>query len=297
MLRPMLATTIDAADLDRVIHSDDWCGQLKADGVRCVVQVTDAGVTFTGRDGQPSSVASPIRRQCERAPVGWTFDGEALVGGRLVLFDLVHPAPFADRHEVLTRLVAEVWRPRPSVVNVLPCWRGAAAKTALVDRARAASAEGVIWRRLDSGYVERRSGDLAHGGPLLRHKFTADIDVVVVELGRRTRRSDRHAPNNVGVAVLDPWDGPTGRVVDLGTVSAAGAWPRPQLGDVWSTRIGGWYPQPGGCDPRLWHPRLIRRRTEKAPGECLLDQLGPPLNRTPKLTRHGTPKQETRRAS
>src|SRR5579859_7168014 len=87
--QPMLATTIDEADLDQVIRSAEWVAQAKMDGRRLVVSATADGLSFVARDGQPAMVPIAVRRQCERLPVGWTVDGELMPGGKLVAFDLV----------------------------------------------------------------------------------------------------------------------------------------------------------------------------------------------------------------
>jgi ATP-dependent DNA ligase len=258
VLQPMLAITAGAAgttEMASLIFDAAWIAEEKIDGQRILLDVSDGEVTCHGREGQDKTgVPDRVRDEFARAPHG-VYDGEVL-DGSVHLFDLVdRVACFEDRWRQLRRNVNK-WRPDPAVVVVLRLHWTAASKAGLVAATKAAGKEGVCWRNLAGLYRPGRSPDL------LRTKHLHELEAVVVAVGRPA------GVNNAILAVLDPhrpW--PEG-LVEVGSVSAAGH--RPQPGEVWTARHEGVYDPD---NPRLYHPRLIRRRPDVAMASCLLGQL------------------------
>jgi hypothetical protein len=269
----MLAESITLANLPTYIRDDQWVAQLKADGHRLLVSVEDGKVSALGRNGQPkmSGLTHRLMSQFEQFDTGqWVFDGE-LIGSQLVLFDLLYAAghceptyPFSERYEVLSVLYRDVWQPDQSVVGLLPVSRGADAKLTLVREAEAEQREGVMLRHLTGQY---RGG--ARSSHLLKCKFTKEADCIIYD-------TNTNGHENVELVLLDP-DGrfpqapgyPEG-ILPVGSASAIGKKPTPQKLDVWEVRFL-YVVDPDR--PRLYQPRLMRKRTDKDLQECVVDQI------------------------
>ena len=273
MLRPMLAESITLADLPKYIRDDQWVAQLKADGHRLLIYVDEGNVSALGRNGQPkmSGLSHKLLSQFEVFDKGtWVFDGE-LIGSDLVLFDLVHAAskcgpttPFSERYFVLKTLYQDVWQPDPSVVTLLPIHAGADNKLALVRSAEQEQREGVMLRHVTGQY--RNGGRSSH---LLKCKFTKEADCIIYD-------TNTNGHENVELVLLDP-DGkfpaqagyPAG-ILPVGSASAIGKKPKPEKLDVWEVRYLYVVDQDR---PRLYQPRLMRKRTDKDLPECVVDQI------------------------
>jgi predicted DNA-binding WGR domain protein len=120
-VRPMLASTLELAELAAVVDSSAWFAQFKYDGDRVVVVLENGGVTVLNRQGQPKTrnVGAAHLRPLSGLRTGrWVFDGE-VVGRTLVLFDLItatdgaetwaeETTPFATRYRTLAVLCDEL---------------------------------------------------------------------------------------------------------------------------------------------------------------------------------------------
>lgn len=263
-LRPMLAESIALDQLPEYVRNPEWVAQFKADGHRLLITVEEGAVTALGRNGQAkvSGLSHKLLGQFEAFDKGfWVFDGE-LIGSQLILFDIVHAGqyvdpktPFGERYKVLETLYRDVWQPDPKVIGLLPVARTPDEKLKLVRQAENEQREGVMLRHVNGTY---RSG--ARSSHLLKCKFTKEADCIVSALG-----VDGH--DNVELALLDPAGD---RVVRVGRASAIGKRPKPQVGDVWEVRFL-YVVDPQA--PRLYQPRLVRKRTDKDMSECLFGQL------------------------
>jgi ATP dependent DNA ligase domain len=272
-LRPMLAESITLADLPKYIRDDQWIGQLKADGHRLLVCVEDGQVAALGRNGQAkmSGLSHKLLSQFEVFDKGkWVFDGE-LIGSQLVLFDLVYAAgyctpttPFKERYQVLKTLYQDVWKPDVDAIVLLPIHTGADGKLALVQSAEQEQREGVMLRHVTGQY--RSGGRSSH---LLKAKFTKEADCIIYD-------TNTNGHENVELVLLDP-EGkfppasgyPTG-ILPVGSASAIGKKPKPEKLDVWEVRYLYVVDQDR---PRLYQPRLMRKRTDKDLPECVVDQI------------------------
>jgi ATP-dependent DNA ligase len=260
----MLAESTTMDRLPDYARDDKWWAQLKADGQRYLIEINDGAITVVNRAGQPKTtmVSHAVLGEFEKFDKGhWVFDGE-LVGTQLLIFDLPVAAsligantPFEERYAALELLFNE-WQPDPAKVQLLPCARTEAEKTALAKTAQNDRREGIMLRHRQGIYQPARRSH-----HLLKAKFVKDIDVIVTAL--------RHeGKDNAVLSLLDPAND---RVVEVGRASTIGKKPEPQVGQVWETRFL-YVVDP--ANPRLYQPRLIRCRDgEKELHECLIDQI------------------------
>lgn len=265
-VRPMLAETIDPADSNRVLDSDDWVAQFKYDGDRYVIEVVDGAVAVYGRNGQPKvrEVNAELLAPFRNLTAGrWVFDGE-MVGRTLVLFDLpwagtaIRPDNrFTSRYHALGQIVDRLFRDVPDADVVVAPVAGAVGdrgeeKRAMLAQAIEEKREGVMFRLARSGYVAGRTP------VLLKHKFIREVDAVVIEV-------DRGGKSNAVLGLYDE----AGTLVEIGQVTTIGKG-RILPGHVLEVRFL-YVVDPAA--PRLFQPRILRVRTDKAAGECTLDQL------------------------
>jgi hypothetical protein len=111
--------------------------------------------------------------------------------------------------------------------------------------------EGVIFRRLDAGYIQKRSSNL------LKYKFRHDADCVVTALGTKGKA-------NMALGLMS-----CGSLVDVGECSAlTGDQHRIRVGDV--VTVTYLY---ASSDRRLVQPTKPRLRRDKDPADCTIDQL------------------------
>lgn len=176
---PMLAQTVDPADLKGLLDSPTYAVQPKYDGDRFVVEVVDGQVSVYGRNGQAKQ--RDVNREL-LAPFGqltagrWVFDGEMIAGRTLVLFDMVEAggqidqnSTFTQRNEMLARTVGALFGDSQTV-KVAETATTPAAKRQMLDDAAANQREGIIVRYAHAPYRAGRSDDL------LKHKFIREAD-------------------------------------------------------------------------------------------------------------------------
>lgn len=265
----MTFTEVAPDRADTLMDDDRWALEPKYDGVRTLVEVDSEGVRLLNRGGKPLSAASTNahRPALVKAFTGvllgaWTFDGELLDDGVLIIFDLsraVAPdgtkivsetTPFRDRREVLEKVLTTVgWDTPDSVVRVATHVRGGD-KRVLHDTILETGGEGVMLKDLDAGYEHKRTKTAGY-----KVKFTSTVDAVVIA-------RDVDGKENAVLGLVKD-----GLVYEVGRCSMIGK-PETKVGDVVEVRY--LYVGAGG---RLVQPRLVRVRGDKAPQECGTDQL------------------------
>jgi bifunctional non-homologous end joining protein LigD len=260
-MKPMLADTIDHTKIGPYLTDDAWWLQQKLDGHRVLIRVLDGAVTALGRDGAPKANAIPaaVVRQFARMPAGeWFFDGE-LVGPTFWLFDLPSVSghvtveqPYSFRLDVLEKFFAG-WAP-DAAVRLLPTARTTVEKAMLWQRVQDAPAEGVMLKRVDAGY----RGGPARSPGVIKAKLVKTADVVVKRLGVGGKE-------NCEFVVFDA----AGQEVPIGKCSLIGKDPIAER-DVIEVKYL-YCNNPN--EPRLYQPRMLRRRTDKGAHECTIDQL------------------------
>lgn len=259
-ISPMLAQPIDEHRVAQLVQNEHWACEPKVDGHRCLIHIGGGRVEFITRtgltmSGVPASVRSGFE-QLASSGLDAVLDSELLPHtGMLWLFDCVRfgtvvadTDPFRARRAAVEQL-AGYFDQRD--VDVLPSYTAEVDKARLLLDIKARNAEGVIFRRLDAGYTQRRTERL------LKYKFRYDCDCVVIERGVDGK-------DNLRLAVFDDC-----KLVDVGTVSAlTGDGPRVQIGDV--VCVTYLY---ASADRKLTQPVTPRIRTDKRAEECTIDQL------------------------
>lgn len=265
--RPMLAATFTPAEVATAMVDSDWCAQLKYDGDRVVIEVRDGVVSALNRQGQAKTRNVGVAHTTPFTALGtgrWVFDGE-VVGRTLVLFDLVvatdgaqtfcdESTAFVNRYDVL-EVIAELLDLDPEAVVIAPLADHIGspdAKADLLAEAVAGKREGIMLRYRKGTYESGRRSTY-----LVKHKLIKDADVIVTAL-HGTKES----------ATLSVYDA-DGVLVKVGQASTIGK-DTVVLGDVW---VVTYLYVTDPANPRLFQPRLVARRTDKAAAECDLGQF------------------------
>ena len=267
-VRPMLASTQSAETISDAMDDPAWFAQYKYDGDRVVVEVVNGEIRVLNRAGQAKvkNVGAANLEPFTALHSGrWVFDGE-IVGRTLVLFDLLMATDGAltwvrdysctdERYKVLQAL-AQLLNIPPTgtdhAVVLAPMAMDQETKDSFLATAVAEQREGIILRRKLGIYEQgRRSMDM------IKHKLIKDADVVVTSL-HATKQS----------ATLSVHDA-SGQLVEVGAASTIGKG-EVSVGDVWVVTFL-YVTDPE--HPRLFQPRLVSRRTDKAAAECTIDQF------------------------
>ena len=262
--RPMLASVVDASEIDFAMTDPNWCAQLKYDGDRVVIEVRDGVVTALNRQGQAKTRNVGVAHTTPFTALGrgrWVFDGE-IVADTLVLFDLITATDgdktwadentgFADRHYVLG-IIAQALGLDPNDIIVAPVADGLEAKADLLAQAVDCKREGIILRYNKGAYEPGRRSTY-----LIKHKLIKDADVVITAL-HPTKQS----------ATLSVHDA-DGNLVTVGAASAIGK-VGVEVGDVWVVTFL-YVTDP--AHPRMFQPRLVACRDDKTAQECTIDQF------------------------
>lgn len=260
VIAPMLAdpTASDREALRIAQEPSRWVEQ-KVDGVRLLLHVEDGEVAAVNRKGivipAPSKVAECFRWMTGR----WVFDGE-LVKGEFHVFDLPRAMdsisvlhPYHLRRAVLEDLWSRLEMDGP--VHLLPSYSDPVEKLEAIARLRDAKVEGVMLKDSNAPYC---SG--LRSRSVLKWKFYETVDVVVMETWREGKRS-------MGVGLFDD----QGVLTNTGSVTMTPAnLARVTEGDVVEVK---YLYVDDINEPRLYQPAFIRRRDDKSPEECTMDQL------------------------
>lgn len=264
--RPMLAETIDPADVEDRLTSPFWACQPKLDGDRVVIEVVDGAVLVLNRSGQPKVKNVSDSHLAVFTGLGegrWVFDGE-VVGRKLWLFDMPAAGPyhaesaeFSRRHLalVLTLDALGVGADHEHI-GLVVVTSGTEDKRELLRTAQEAGKEGIIFREVHAAYSPaRRSPDL------LKYKFLKDADCEVVALDPKKQS-----------AVLGVHDGNLDSNQNLTIVGNASTIGKGaiEVGDVVEVR---YLYVTNAENPRMYQPRILRVRTDKAAADCSLDQF------------------------
>ena len=177
--RPQLLNAIDEAQVQALILDPAWGCEIKADGERRMLQITDGEVIGTNRRGLVVAASEAIADAALQGGFKGTttLDGEDM-GGVLVVFDvLMHEGvdltqrPYRERIEMRELVYA-----RAPALGRIETATSTLAKRLLVEQARADGQEGVVFKRLDAPYTPDRPNT---GGDALKFKFVADATVRV----------------------------------------------------------------------------------------------------------------------
>ncbi len=254
-----LLTALDDDELEACLADEALVAQQKLDGIRVLVSVDDGGLVATNRDGQATSLAQQALAGLAYLPKGTVVDGEVL-GEAFWLFDIL----MLSGEDVRDRGYLARWalldeELEPALTDgarVLPVAIGGKAKRKLHDRLRAATAEGIVFKRGDAPY---RSG---RGTTQRKYKFVKACDVIVLENAGNAYRMavyDGKALFDVG-RVFAGTTNATRKELD----AALGRGERPvcEVKYLYATD-----------DHQLFQPVFVRMRDDKAAKACVRAQL------------------------
>jgi ATP-dependent DNA ligase len=271
-MKGMKYESAKVSDVELYLDDIAWAAEQKLDGVRILAHVREGRVDFLGAGGQAVTFAAAAQwfEQVEAdllsLPAGAVLDGELLIEtGDYWLFDLpylpgldqpVKPeTPHAIRRTVLEKLVPLL---KAKHVHLCPQATTTAAKRKLWKRVQADGAEGIVVKRTDAPYVIGRRASV-----VLKIKVTKTIDVFVTELGV-------NGAENAELALMRD-----GEPVVVGKCSMIGK-PKVKVGDAIEVQ---YLYVNNPANPRLYQPRMMRKRPDKTAAECGWDQLPPETNR------------------
>lgn len=261
----MLYAEADVTTAETFCASDRWWMDQKADGDRLLIELTGDTPKLYNRNREPYTrhVDSAILAELTELGTEGMFilEGE-LVGIKLWLFDVRFVAnrdgqilfdeqdTFEKRRTALEYIGGNFMPSGP--VRVIPCRKTAASKRRHFRMLEQLGAEGVIFRAIDAPYKRGKSSNA------YKVKFTSTVDCFISDLG-----IDGKDNCELSVASVD------GNGVVVGKCSTLGKDPF-AIGDIVEVRylyIRDIY------DPHLVQPRILRKRTDKNPNDCSIDQF------------------------
>lgn len=266
-LLPMLASVPDPDRLAALMADPTVVAQRKYDGDRVLIEVVDGQVTVRNRQGRAKVRNLSVSHTTPFTALGrgrWILDGE-VVGQVLVLFDAVvmtdgtstwvhEGSAFLDRFAALEALLGALG-PDPVQVALAPLYDDSVedgAKDGLLTDAVAKGHEGIILRDAFAPYQQGLRS--AH---LVKHKLVKDADVVITEL---------HATKESAALAVHDDDGSLREVGAASTIGKGVV----AVGDVW---VATYLYVNDPANPRMVQPRLVRRRDDKGPADCSIDQF------------------------
>lgn len=283
-MNPMLADQAGTTPAERdEMMGEGWLLQQKLNGERLLIESDGAGtVTALNRRGERAqTVPLMVVEALAALGVPVVLDGE-LVAGRFVAFDM----PQADgRITVATPLevrlqglgvLLETWGPlhlddfgRELPITAVVTAFSPDEKLAMLEAVAEARGEGWVAKRLGSTYQPSRRGRRSRDWRKI--KRVRDIDCVVEWVNANGKANMGLTVFRDGELVEGGWapDGTRkGGVGECGRLTGDGG--QVQVGDVVTVQV-----LSVSDRNRLCQPTLPRLRLDKAPEECLWDQLEP----------------------
>ena len=249
-----LLNPIEDDQVERFLADPAYWAQEKHDGRRLLVQKRDGQITGINKLGFTISVPGPIEKAAQGFEQDFLIDGEA-VGDFLYAFDLlsidgkdVRGGGYADRSLHLLNLLASHHQQQIRMVesSFLPFQ-----KRQLLDRLKALSCEGVVFKHFTAPY---EAGRPASGGSQFKFKFCESASCLVGKIN--AKRSVR----------LELFHGD--RRVSVGNVTIPANHDIPPVGAVVECRY--LYAFRGGS---LFQPVYLGQRDDIAIQECVVGQL------------------------
>jgi len=252
---PQLLNPIDEAEVERLLHNDDYCGQEKFNGKHLLIRKQDPVIHGINKKGLLVGLPETVFQDIYRLPGNFIPDGEA-VGDVYHAFDLLmlnnedlRPYPYRERLTALMNLLASA---QHRFIKYVETAFTTKQKIALWKRLKAENREGIVFKRLDAPYTPDRPNS---GGPQLKHKFYATASCVVAKI---------NVQRSVEVRLLgeDGW-------IPCGNVTIPANHQIPQVGQVIEVRY--LYAHTGSNT--LYQPIYEGPRSDVDPEECLLTQV------------------------
>lgn len=247
-IRPMRAEVLPEDDLEKYLTDPNWGCQKKYDGERSPVSLRRSGIQATNLKGMARGLAASSEDELKKLLARPDFgdaretlvDGEEMPGGIFVIYDVVtlrdndvRKVGFEERYAMLEELLDD------HRGLLAPTAFTEAEKRAMLAKARAENWEGLMFRRLDSEYLHRRTD------VILKFKLWASCTCRVLTV---------NAKRSVQVAVRDEHD----NEVFIGNVTVPADQDIPDADDLVEVRY--LYVGAGGS---LYQPVLLGVRTDK----------------------------------
>ena len=252
---PQLLNPIEEADVERLLHDDDYCAQEKFDGRHLLVRKKSGQIEGINKKGLVVGLPATVVGDIGILSSDFIQDGEA-VGDVYHTFDLLElngenlrPLPYRARLNGLMILLASAQHPFIKYAETALATKD---KIALWKRLKAENREGIVFKRLDAPYTPGRPNS---GGPQLKFKFCATLSAVVAKVN--TQRS-------VEVRLLngDGW-------IPCGNVTIPANQDIPKVGTVVEVR----YLYAHRESHALYQPVYLGPRDDVEPAQCLVSQL------------------------
>ena len=179
---PQLPNPIEEAEVERLLHDDDYCAQEKFNGRNLLVRKQAAAIHGINKKGLLTGLPATVFQDVCKLPGDCLPAGES-VGEVYHAFDLLldngadlRPYPYRVRLTALMNLLAGV---QLRFIKYAETAFTTRQKTALLNRLKAEKREGIVFKRLDAPYTPGRPNS---GGPQLKHKFYATLSGVVSKI-------------------------------------------------------------------------------------------------------------------
>jgi ATP-dependent DNA ligase len=263
---PMLAKEVPITDVERFLTDDEYAAEIKLDGHRVLIVLTEGVLTVIGKDGQASQHLTRFKTGKHKAELDklgnrtLAFDGELMGDGVLFIFDMPSfdggrvKFGFADawqvRHAALN-MIFKAWAPDPSCFRLLPSAETTEDKLALLESQRVNLGEGIVIKRKAAPY---KPGQRV-ASCCMKAKFVKTAECIVTEL-------NRDGKTNAVLSVIRD-----GKLIEVGSCSMIGKG-KVRVGEI--VEVLYLYLGPGD---KLVQPRFVKIRTDKPHAECTFDQL------------------------
>lgn len=265
LLVPMLAEPLPEARADTLLSDDNWRAEWKVDGDRFMLHVDDGHLIPVNRKGETITIPSKaIVDSFKDLPGQWAFDGE-MVSREFYVWDmprandLITPqSPFEDRRTALEGFF-DLVDLDPSI-HLITSYRDEDQKRALHDRVKKHGGEGIMLKDVNARYFSGKRSDR-----IRKVKYWKSAEVIITELHREGKDNAVMEMLCLGDCVHPRCHGR----VEVGTISRIGKGAI-QVGDVVEVKF---LYVVDRAKPKLVQPTILRKRTDKGPEECTIDQL------------------------
>lgn len=249
-----IALLSEAENLEALIADDSYYMQEKFDGERRPIVKTETAIVGTNKEGISVNLNKKFEKVLESVAGTFKIDCEDL-GDKLAVFDITEhngqsliQTPFKDRLDILYTLFKG--NTSDCLIIAKTC-KTQTEKKALVAELIARKAEGVVFKKADSGYSHGKNLE----GTQLKFKFYAEATVVVVQ---------QNLKRSVQVGVVDA----NACVIPVGNVTIATNAEIPQVGQIVEVKY--LYAYLGGC---LFLPTYKGVRPDQTLQSCEMAKL------------------------
>ena len=273
-MKAQLATPLEHVHVKQYVQSDEWWVEQKLDGQRFLVLVAEGEISAFNRNGVEMTLPDQIAADFvsfKTADTMWHFDGE-LVDGEYHIFDVLWAGdtcdggmtdkPFEQRRNRLEKIFS-FWE--PDHCHLVRCAKTETEKADLVVKLERECSEGAVLKKRTATYNVQGK----RVKTWLKLKFVQCADVIVMELERGGK------PQAVTIGMMQEpniwitnYDEADNKLVEVAGCKVP-ANLELEVGDVLEVRY-----LYATSDNKLTQPIFVRKRTDKQPEECTMnDQL------------------------